>query len=214
VSDETYKKVHLSGNKPVAAEDVQAVSRPMGPGVSMTDLANDERILLKFKTELDLQVSNVKVSLESKVSSAALELDRLHKLLQIRPTTSELQQVVVNVFDLNRKMQEGMKDVTSNVKAIVQDKVAEHMTTIMEQLKATEQLSEQNYKLIMNKVDGFTSDVSTIRQDVETKFSTSDKILRRIDEEIKAADKGIFDFEKIRKLVVLKENGLTKLLEN
>lgn len=193
VNDETYKKVHLSGNKPVAAEDVQAVSRPMGPGVSMTDLANDERILLKFKTELDLQVSNVKVSLESKVSSAALELDRLHKLLQIRPTTSELQQVVVNIFDLNRKMQEGMKDVTSNVKAIVQDKVAEHMTTIMEQLKATEQLSEQNYKLIMNKVDGFTSDVSTIRQDVETKFSTSDKILRRIDEEIKAADKGIFD---------------------
>ena len=193
INDETYKKVHLAGNKSAPADDGQAVSRPMGPGVSMTDLANDERILLKFKTELDLQVSNVKVSLESKVSSAALELDRLHKLLQIRPTTSELQQVVVNIFDLNRKMQESMKDVTSNVKSIVQDKVAEHMTTIMDQLKATEQLSEQNYKLIMDKVNGFTSDVSTIRQDVETKFSSSDKILHRIDEEIKVADKGIFD---------------------
>ncbi len=193
INDETYKKVHLTGTKSAPADDTQAVSRPMGPGVSMTDLANDERILLKFKTELDLQVSNVKVSLESKVSSAALELDRLHKLLQIRPTTSELQQVVVNVFDLNRKMQESVKDVTSNVKSIVQDKVAEHMTTIMDQLKATEQLSEQNYRLIMDKVNGFTSDVSTIRQDVETKFSSSDKILNRIDEEIKAADKGIFD---------------------
>ena len=193
INDETYKKVHLAGNKSAPADDGQAVSRPMGPGVSMTDLANDERILLKFKTELDLQVSNVKVSLESKVSSAALELDRLHKLLQIRPTTSELQQVVVNIFDLNRKMQESMKDVTSNVKSIVQDKVAEHMTTIMDQLKATEQLSEQNYKLIMDKVNGFTSDVSTIRQDVEAKFSSSDKILHRIDEEIKVADKGIFD---------------------
>ena len=59
INDETYKKVHLTGTKSAPADDTQAVSRPMGPGVSMTDLANDERILLKFKTELDLQLTGV-----------------------------------------------------------------------------------------------------------------------------------------------------------
>ena len=46
-----------------------------------------------MRSALDSQLSTTRLSLESKMNSVSFELDRLHKLLHIRPTTSEFQQV-------------------------------------------------------------------------------------------------------------------------
>ena len=51
----------------------------------------------------------------------------MHKLLQIRPTTSELQQVVLMIHDMSRRVQDGVREVSSNIRGLVQDKVAEEI---------------------------------------------------------------------------------------
>lgn len=51
------------------------------------------RLIVKMRTALDGQLNSTRLGLESKMNSVTFELDRLHKLLQIRPTTSEFQQV-------------------------------------------------------------------------------------------------------------------------
>lgn len=186
-NEKTYNKLHSQA----ALGGAPALSATASkPSVSLQDLASDERITQKFKTELDLQISNVKLALESKVSAAALELDRLHKLLQIRPTQSELQGIVVSVHELNKKVQESVRDVSTNVVKVVQEKVSEQMMTLMSQLQTAETMNENNYKLVNNKVDGFTSEISVIRNDVQQKFDSSEANMVRLREDIKIADKG------------------------
>ena len=46
-----------------------------------------------MRAALDSQLSTTRLSLESRLNSVSFELERMHKLLHIRPTTSEFQQV-------------------------------------------------------------------------------------------------------------------------
>ena len=50
-----------------------------------------------MRQSLDSQLESTRLSVDSKIASVLLELDRMHKLLQIRPTNSEFQQVCVCV---------------------------------------------------------------------------------------------------------------------
>jgi hypothetical protein len=72
----------------------------MGPGVHISDVVNDERIVSKVRSEMDFQITAVKIAIEKKISATLLEMDRLFKLLQIRPTMSEMQMVVVSLNDI------------------------------------------------------------------------------------------------------------------
>lgn len=65
--------------------------------VSLKDLEQEERLSDKIKSIVDGRTESLKLMFDAKISSSALELDRLHKLLYIRPTTSELQQVMMQV---------------------------------------------------------------------------------------------------------------------
>jgi len=98
--------------------------RLMGPGVHMSDVVNDERIVSKVRSEMDFQITAVKIAIEKKISATLLEMDRLFKLLQIRPTMSEMQMVVVSLNDINKKMNDTFRDISSSFKTVVQDKVA------------------------------------------------------------------------------------------
>jgi hypothetical protein len=48
-----------------------------------------------MRESLDSQLESTRLSVDSKMTSVFLELDRVHKLLQIRPTNSDFQQVRV-----------------------------------------------------------------------------------------------------------------------
>jgi hypothetical protein len=48
-----------------------------------------------MRESLDSQLESTRLSVDSKMTSVFLELDRVHKLLQIRPTNSDFQQVCV-----------------------------------------------------------------------------------------------------------------------
>jgi hypothetical protein len=50
-----------------------------------------------MRESLDSQLESTRLGVDSKMTSVFLELDRVHKLLQIRPTNSDFQQVCVCV---------------------------------------------------------------------------------------------------------------------
>ena len=56
-------------------------------------LNNLHRLISKMRAALDSQLISTRLSLESRLNSVSFELERMHKLLHIRPTTSEFQQV-------------------------------------------------------------------------------------------------------------------------
>jgi hypothetical protein len=52
-------------------------------------------LLSQVRKEVENKFSTAEITLESKIVGFNLQLDRLHKLLQIRPTTSELQVLIL-----------------------------------------------------------------------------------------------------------------------
>lgn len=142
--------------------------------LSINDLMNDERVMFKMKTELSSHVSSLKFSIETKVASLNGELERMHKLLEIRPTTSELQQVVSNINELDRRTRHLFSDLSSATKGIVQTKVVEEMGSVMKQLKMNEELNEQSLEIVFKKVDGYSQDISEIQSGISNFMDTVD----------------------------------------
>lgn len=161
---------------------------PVGGGggisISMADLAVEERLMHKLKENVDSHMNSTRVSLESKLSSTTLELDRVHKLLQIRPTTSELQQVVLMIHDMSRRVQDGVREVSGNIRGLVQDKVAEEMQMIMAQLTSNQGLQEESVGIIAKKVDGYTEDISNIRKGMESACQAMDAKIMQSQKEV------------------------------
>jgi len=141
---------------------------PGAPGTAgITEIQMEGRIFDRIKNELDTQVGTAKLTLESKVSSISLELDRLHKLLQIRPTTSELQKVVLQIQEIKKTVQGNMNELSDSVELIVKDKVVNEMGSIMDKLKSIDGNTSANLKIMFDKMNVITSDMSALRVGVQ-----------------------------------------------
>jgi ActR/RegA family two-component response regulator len=138
-----------------------------GGTAGITEIQMEGRIFDRIKNELDTQVGTAKLTLESKVSSISLELDRLHKLLQIRPTTSELQKVVLQIQEIKKTVQGNMNELSSSVELIVKDKVVGEMGSIMDKLKSIDANTSANLKIMLDKMNVITSDMSALRVGVQ-----------------------------------------------
>jgi hypothetical protein len=131
-------------------------------GLTMNDLSNDERMLVKVRAALDSQMSTTRLSMESRMTALSFEIERMHKLLNIRPTTSEFQHVVSSVNEVQRKMLESVDDLTKNVTAIVQEKVTKEMDDLLQQLRASEENHRLNNQLTMQKIEALSADIQSL----------------------------------------------------
>ena len=130
-----------------------------GTGITMNDLTNDERLLVKIRAAMDSQMGSTRLGLESRLTAVSFEMERLHKLLNIRPTTSEFQHVVSSVSDVQRRMFDSVDELSRNVKAIVQEKVTNEMNDILQQMKYQEDSQKKNNELTMAKLDALSADI-------------------------------------------------------
>lgn len=137
------------------------------PAQNIGEIQLEGRIFDKVKTELDTQIGTTRLSLESKVSSISIELDRLHKLLQIRPTTSELQKIVLQIQEIKRNIQGNMNELSESVELIVKDKIVAEMGSIMDKLKSIDNNSNSNMKIMLEKMNTITADMSALRVGVQ-----------------------------------------------
>lgn len=95
--------------------------------LSLNEFASDERLIVKMKAALDSQLSTTRLALDSKMNSVSFEIERLHKLLNIRPTTSEFQQVVLSMNEVQRKMFDSLSDISTGIANFIYPK----MTTVL-----------------------------------------------------------------------------------
>lgn len=130
-----------------------------GTGITMSDLSNDERLMVKIRAAMDNQMGSTRLGLESRLTAVSFEMERLHKLLNIRPTTSEFQHVVSSVSDVQRRMFDSVDELSKNVKAIVQEKVTKEMDDILQQMKSSEESQKKNNELTMAKIDALSADI-------------------------------------------------------
>ena len=190
-----------------------------GKKVNLEDLAGEERIYERVRSEIESQAGATRLTIESKVSSLSLELDRIHKLLQIRPTTSELQKVMLAVHENELKIQRVVADMSSSVKTIAQEKITEGMSSILENLRQTESINEQGVKNLMRKVDSFANDVSNLKLGVEnslgavnTQVSKMKELSVQTSEDIQQLRAEVEASNKRLQLSIAEEHAAQKLL--
>lgn len=159
--------------------------------VDVHTLASDDRIITKLRFEVDSQISSARISLDSQIASMHLEVDRLHKLLQIRPTTSEMQQVSLSVHDMNKKMQLFLDDVSASVQTAVQERVVEEMAAIMAHVKNREAINDECIANLTGKMDRSNKDLSAMRQAVEAGLEAIQSTIDRVESEVNSANQEI-----------------------
>jgi hypothetical protein len=159
--------VERVANKTPRPEPAVGTSGGMQTQTTLASVAQEEKLLVKLRVEMAQTLSASSLTMESKISTMTLELDRLQKLLAIRPTTSELQQVVLSIHDMNRKLQDSVHDIQKNVRMQVHSVVAEETSNILASVQSSIDLNSQSIGLIAKKVDGYNSDITSIRKGTE-----------------------------------------------
>jgi hypothetical protein len=163
------------------AKDAKAKKESVDPGEQKSSATQSDSSVEKLNQELSSRLDLMKVTFESQVSALNLEVDRLLKLLQIRPTTSEMQKVVLAVNEVKGSLQEDIKEVSNSMSLLVKDKVAEEMISIMDRLKTSEGNSEKGIGLILRKVEAFGHSMEDIKSSTETNL----KLVNQSQDEMK-----------------------------
>jgi chromosome segregation ATPase len=150
-----------------------------GASSSLKTHGKNDDMLNKLRKEMSHHATTAATAFDSKMNSLSMELDRMHKLLQIRPTTSELQQVVLSIHDIDRKVEDGVRDVKKNVRGQVHDKVSEEMASIIANVQSTADINAQSIGLIAKKVDAYSGDITSIRKATEQACDTMSNNIKK-----------------------------------
>lgn len=151
--------------------------------VSLRDMEHEDIFTDKIRKIVDNRTESLKLTFDSKLSSSSLELDRIHKLLYIRPTTSELQQVVMQVREVDARVIKGQGEVFKSIQTIVQEQLANEMESMVDRLRTAEQHNNKAVELVLSKVNDVESDVRKVRDGAKDEFDQMIKDLRKIHDE-------------------------------
>lgn len=90
---------------------------------------NDKENLVNTDIKLDIDINRIKAAIHTQINTSTLvqdvkidlltcELDRMHNLLALRPTTSELQQVVLSLNDTQRKVFDSLDEMAAKIRYV------------------------------------------------------------------------------------------------
>lgn len=139
--------------KPLAAE-----------AVNLSTLTMEERIIAKIRSEFETKIGNSQLHFEGVISSYSLEMERIHKLLMIRPTTSELQHVVLNVQQQETRTQQHLQEMQNYLMSSVRDRISEEMVGCLLELRNARAAGEESARLIAKQVSDFTAQMGELRE--------------------------------------------------
>jgi hypothetical protein len=93
-------------------------------------------------------------------------MDRLHKLLQIRPTNSDIQQIIVNMHNIESKTQLQLGEVQSNVLSSLRDNLSQEMIGLVDELKTGSHKNDENHRVVRKQLTDYASDLVELRNQV------------------------------------------------
>lgn len=132
--------------------------------------SNEHEFFERVQKSIDFMSEKHQLTLESKLSSVSLELDRVHKLLATRPTTSDLSKIMLSVQDMNVNLMKTINENASYVQSAIKDKVAEEMGVVIENIKSSGELSLKGVDGLLKQIDGISSEL------IKTKTSLNSEI--------------------------------------
>lgn len=132
-------------------------SGPVAPGVA------EDKILSKVRTEIETAMSGVHMQLDSKVSAYGLEVDRLFKLLQIRPTNSDLQAVVLTLKGLEGRTSSQLETIHTNILSELRETLTKDMVNLVDELKNGSSRSDDNHRLVRKQLGDYSTEISELR---------------------------------------------------
>lgn len=157
------------------------------PTLNLRDMVIEDRIISKIRHELDSKLESAVLNYDSKLSTQNMEMDRLHKLLQIRPTTSELQQVIYQVQEVERNSANRIGDITRDLKNTLQATVSTEMTSLLDLMKSSKELNDQATKIINNKVLEYAVDIADLKGAAQSSLSGFQQELQQCKVEVYSA---------------------------
>eukprot|EP01038_Epipyxis_sp_PR26KG_P007327 gene7327-9985_t len=170
--------------------------------------AAEDRIISKLRHETNLKIETSQLTMESKMTSFSLEVERLHKLLNIRPTTSELQQLTNYINTIQQKMQAGMDDVNNSLAAMLENKLSDEINAIVEQIVANRLLNEKGIGLIQKKVEDYELEMSDLKVRLE---ESNQNLEGRIDTLNEKSSGGLSEIEVTKDKLQSQDEALNEL---
>lgn len=141
---------------------------------TLKEMNQDDELLDLIRHEIELKTNAIKLAFESKTSATALEIDRLHKLLYIRPTTSELQQVMLQLQQIRKQTDNVLLDLSNEVSQVINAKLSEEMLMLMDRLKATEAHSDKSAAMVLQRVEELDGELKKVRGGVQAEFASTE----------------------------------------
>ncbi|RYY83113.1 hypothetical protein EON63_11960 [archaeon] len=167
-----------------------ASNQNAGSSVPVTGISED-RLLARVRGEIEAAISGLHLQLDTKVSSAGLEMERLHKLLQIRPTNSDLQQVVLNIRTIESKNLEKIDEMTESVMQSLQKRLSEEMVGLLDELKNGSSKSDEHQKLIRTQMQSYNQEIAKVRSEMTIQFDSVGQDVMLLRSQMKGSDEMI-----------------------
>lgn len=158
--------------------------RKVRDGITIQELSQEESVIEKIRFEYDNAIKSLKNNLELKLTSLNIEIDRAYKLLQSRPTTSELQEVVLTTQEIDRKVQDTLSTIPNYVKTSVQELMTTEMVGLIYQLKLNESLNQKSIEDVLSQVTSTGKDYEELRKGIETFNNQVETVLGTVQKDI------------------------------
>jgi hypothetical protein len=124
----------------------------------------EQKIMSKLKTDLAVKVENISLQFADQLLNNSLEMDRLHKLLIIRPTTSELQQVVLNLQTMEENSTKQIQSVYHTLQSRIKDSISTEMVQLLNELKTHQQHSNEKMEVISKLISNYSRELEEIQR--------------------------------------------------
>jgi hypothetical protein len=123
-------------------------------------------VISKSREILGLAQTNLNV----RVAAVENELDRLHKLTEIRPTAADLQKLVKEINTLEKENSQRMKDMQKSFRGQIQTRISAEMKQLIQSLDNNEKENESQIDILKSKVSDFFDNLSRTRLGMGNEF--------------------------------------------
>lgn len=137
----------------------------------------EQKILSKVKTDLALKMENLSLQIQDQLLNTSLEMDRLQKLLIIRPTTSELQQIILNVQTVEENASKQIQSIYHTLQTKIKDSVSTEMVTLLDELKSHQQHSNDKMDSISKLMSSYAMELQELQNNEQKSFRLFEEIV-------------------------------------
>lgn len=148
----------------------------------------EEHMVAKLKYELGSGLQLTTTAIETKSDNINLELNRLQKLLELRPTTTELQKIQMTANNTHSKLTKTFQNISKMVKEQVKNSIAEELSCVLNNLKTNTTSMDSSVKNTEEKLNKFVVDLIRLQKIMITELDTEEKNTDNLQNSVNTVD--------------------------